>query len=184
MARLAHRARPFELEAVGVVDDAIEDGIGEGGIADEIVPGFDGELTSDQSRGSAMPFLNDLHEVASLAGVEAVGTEVVEDQQVDLGQQAEEASEATIPMGELQLCEEAGYARVVCAIAFAASPLSKSAGQPGLSESTFPANEKIAFLGDPAASRELLKERLVDVPLRAVVDVLDRGLTVAQARRA
>jgi len=43
---LAHRARPFELEAVGVVDEAIEDGIGEGGIADEIVPGFDRQLTA------------------------------------------------------------------------------------------------------------------------------------------
>ena len=52
------------LEALGVVDEAIEDGIGEGGIADDIVPGFDG----------------------ALAGVETIGTEVVEDQRVDLGQ--------------------------------------------------------------------------------------------------
>ena len=49
---LAHRARPFELEAVGVVDEAIEDGIGEGGLADEVVPGFDGELAGDQRRAS------------------------------------------------------------------------------------------------------------------------------------
>ena len=45
---LAHRTLSFELEAVGVVDEAIKDGIGEGGIADEIVPGFDGELAGYQ----------------------------------------------------------------------------------------------------------------------------------------
>ena len=51
-------------------------------------------------------------------------------------------------------------------------------------KSTFPANEKIAFLGNPAASRELLEEGFVELALRAVVDVLDRSLAVAQARRA
>ena len=34
---LAHR-RPVEREPIGVVDDAIEDGVGEGGLADDLVP--------------------------------------------------------------------------------------------------------------------------------------------------
>ena len=38
----------LELETVRVVDEAIEDRIGKGGIADEIVPGFDGELAGNQ----------------------------------------------------------------------------------------------------------------------------------------
>jgi hypothetical protein len=29
----------FELQAMGVVDDAIEDGVGEGGLADQVMPG-------------------------------------------------------------------------------------------------------------------------------------------------
>ena len=62
------------------MDEAIEDSIGEGGIADEIVPGFDGELAGYQRRRAAMPILDDLHEIVALGGVETVGTEVVEDQ--------------------------------------------------------------------------------------------------------
>jgi hypothetical protein len=133
MIGVAHRAHPFELETVGVVDEAIEDGIGEGRIADEIVPRFDGELAGYQRRRAAMPILDDLHEIVALASVEAVGTEVVEDQQIDLGQHSEETTEAAVAMGELELCEEARYAGVVCPISLAAGPLSKGAGEPRLS---------------------------------------------------
>src|SRR5262249_61936467 len=87
-------------------------------------------------------------------------------------------------MAELQLCEEARHARVICAVALAAGPLGQGAGQPGLAQAALPANEQIALLGDPAAGGELLEERFVELALRAGVDVLDRGLAVAQARRA
>ena len=87
-------------------------------------------------------------------------------------------------MGELELCEEARHARVVCSIALAAGPLSKGAGEPGLTQSAFPSNEKIAFFRNPVAGRQLLKESFIELALRAVVDVLDRRLAVAQARRA
>jgi len=74
-----------------------------------------------------MAVLDDLHEVVTLAGGEAVRTEVVEDQQIDLGQHSEEAREAAIPVGELELCEEARHARVIGAVTLAAGPLSKGA---------------------------------------------------------
>jgi hypothetical protein len=57
-AGLSRGALPFELERVAVVDEAIEDGIGVGGLADEVVPRFDGELISNQRRGATMPVLD------------------------------------------------------------------------------------------------------------------------------
>jgi hypothetical protein len=84
-------------------------------------------------------------------------------------------------VGEFELREEAWHARVIGSVALAAGSLSKGAGEPGFAQAAFTANEKIAFLGNPTASRELLEERFVELPLRAVVDVLDRGLAVAQA---
>ena len=36
-----------EIEPVRVVDDAIKDGIGVGGIADQLVPFVDGDLAGD-----------------------------------------------------------------------------------------------------------------------------------------
>src|SRR5215470_16319531 len=92
--------------------------------------------------------------------------------------------EAAIPVGEFELCEEARHARVIRAVALAAGPLSKGAGQPGFAESALSANEKIALLGDPLAGRELLEERFIELALGAIVDVLDRSLAKAQARGA
>ena len=46
------------LEALGVVDEAIEDGIGEGGIADDIVPGFDGVLVALRRSGPRSSRIN------------------------------------------------------------------------------------------------------------------------------
>jgi hypothetical protein len=64
------------------VDETVEDGVGEGWLTDEVVPGFDRELTGHQRRAAAVTILDDLHEIAPLAGVEAVGTEVIEYEQL------------------------------------------------------------------------------------------------------
>ena len=45
---------------MGIVDDAVEDGVGEGGIADHIVPAVDWELTGDQGSAAAVAFFGDL----------------------------------------------------------------------------------------------------------------------------
>ena len=37
----------LEFETVGVVNDTIEDGIGEYGFADDVMPCFDGQLAGD-----------------------------------------------------------------------------------------------------------------------------------------
>jgi len=38
------------------MDDAIENGVGERGISDDLVPGVDGELAGDDSRGGPSRF--------------------------------------------------------------------------------------------------------------------------------
>jgi hypoxanthine phosphoribosyltransferase len=53
---------------MGVMDQPIEDRIGDGRIADLFVPVLHGELTGDNGRGMAMSFLNDLQEVSSYSG--------------------------------------------------------------------------------------------------------------------
>jgi len=44
------RAVSFEYEAVGVVDDAIEDGVGDGGIGDDLMPVVDRHPAGDDVR--------------------------------------------------------------------------------------------------------------------------------------
>ncbi len=63
------------------MDDAVEDGVGEGGLADHLVPTADGQLAGDQSGGGAMAVLDDLQHVAALIGIEPLRSPIVENQQ-------------------------------------------------------------------------------------------------------
>ena len=38
----------FQFELVGVVNEAVEDGVGEGGVGDTAMPLLDGQLAGDQ----------------------------------------------------------------------------------------------------------------------------------------
>ena len=66
---LAH-AVAGERDPVGAVDDAIEDGVGEGGIADDLVPALDWQLAGDEDRAGVVAVLDDLQEIATLLGIE------------------------------------------------------------------------------------------------------------------
>ena len=61
-------ALALEGEPVGVVDQAIEDGVGDGGIADDLVPVLDRQLAGHDGGAAAVPILHDLQEVAALLG--------------------------------------------------------------------------------------------------------------------
>jgi hypothetical protein len=45
---------------VSVVEDAVEDGVGEGGIAEVVVPAVDGDLAGDEDGAVAIAVLHDL----------------------------------------------------------------------------------------------------------------------------
>ena len=51
---------------MSVVDDAVEDGVAEGGIANGVMPVFYGELAGDEGRAAAMSVFEDIEEVTSL----------------------------------------------------------------------------------------------------------------------
>jgi len=59
--------RSFEF-----VDDAIEDGVGNSWIADDLVPALDRQLAGDEDRMGIVAILDDLKQVAALFGVELV----------------------------------------------------------------------------------------------------------------
>ena len=54
----AHRPA-VEREPVGIVDDAIEDGVGESGFADHLVPGVGRQLAGDECRAPSVTVLDD-----------------------------------------------------------------------------------------------------------------------------
>ena len=109
------------------MDDAIEDGVSEGGLANHLMPRLHGELTGNQRRAGPVAVLDDLHQVAPLAGGEPLRAPVVEDQQIGLGEYAEEAREAAIAVRQLEVDEEPWHARVVDCVSVAAGLLRERA---------------------------------------------------------
>ena len=53
-----------ELQAVSVVNEAIQDGVAEGWVADNVVPMFDGDLAGDDGGGATVAIIKDLQKVA------------------------------------------------------------------------------------------------------------------------
>ena len=76
-----------EFDPVGVVDEAIEDGVGDGGIADDFVPAIDGHLAGDdeRSRRRSDPRRSRAGRGAARQS-SGLGSPVVEDEQVDAGE--------------------------------------------------------------------------------------------------
>jgi hypothetical protein len=57
---------------MGVVDEAVENGVGIGRVADDGVPVFDGELAGDDGGSAAVAFLEDFEKVVAGLGVEGL----------------------------------------------------------------------------------------------------------------
>jgi hypothetical protein len=74
------QAVALKLDPVGIVDDAVEDGVHQGGIADDLVPARDWQLAGDQQRAGV---LEDLQQIAALFRAQRPGPPVVVDQQIE-----------------------------------------------------------------------------------------------------
>ena len=77
-------AHGFTLEgkAEGIMDDAVEDGIGEGGILNLRVPLVDGELGGKETRGLAVAVIEEVEDIAGLIGGEGITEPFIEDDEV------------------------------------------------------------------------------------------------------
>jgi hypothetical protein len=71
---------------VGVVDQPVKDGVGNGGFTEGVVPVADRELAGDDGGAELVAVLDDLEQVGSLLGCERSQGEVVDDQDADLAQ--------------------------------------------------------------------------------------------------
>src|SRR5690349_22771894 len=91
-----------------VVNDAVEDGVSICRIAYEGVPFVDRDLAGEDGRAAPIAFLEDLVEVATGAGVERFEAPIVEDEELDAGETAQNAGIAAITAGERGFGEELG----------------------------------------------------------------------------
>ena len=60
----------FQIDPVSVVYEAVEDGVAEGGVGDDLVPMIDGQLGGDERRSVAMAVIEQLEQIVALLGGE------------------------------------------------------------------------------------------------------------------
>ena len=119
---------------MGIVDDAVEDGVGEGGIADHIVPAVDWELTGDQGSATAAAFFGDLEQVMTLFGTEEFEAPVVEDE----AERAHQSRIASVTMSQRQIGEEPRDALVEDGPVVAARFVAEGTSKPTFADAGWP----------------------------------------------
>jgi hypothetical protein len=77
--RLA-QALAFKLDAVRVVNDTVEDGVGERGAADDLILLIDRHLAGDDQRARVVMILDNLQQVTTLFGRRRLRSPVIQDQ--------------------------------------------------------------------------------------------------------
>ena len=95
---------------MGVVDEAIEDGVGVGRVADDLVPFVDRDLAGEDGRSAVVAFFEDFVEIAASAGVEGIEAPIVEDEELGAAQAAHDAGISAVAGGQREFGEELGDA--------------------------------------------------------------------------
>lgn len=122
----------FQFELMSVVHQAVEDGVGQGGVADGGVPVFNWKLTGDDGRAAAVAVVEHFQQVAPVCVVEHGKPSVINREHVYFGPLLEQLHIPAIGAANGQLVKHARQAYVVSAAPHAASLVRQRAGQPSL----------------------------------------------------
>ncbi len=85
-----------------VVQQSVQNCIGQGGIADGFMPLVDRQLAGDQGGPQAVAVLHDFQQVIALAERHLLQTPVVQYQEICFCQLLDQLGEAAIPVGDAQ----------------------------------------------------------------------------------
>src|ERR1700733_1709711 len=167
---------PFQFDAMGAVHDAVEDGIADRRIADQLVPARHGDLAGHQQRTFLVAVIDDLQQVAPLLRVQRFRAPVVDDQQPGALQHRQHPREPSFTTGDRELGEQPRRAPIEHREAFPAGLVSQSAGQPRFARTRRTADYQVLAVTDPVTASEFEEQRAVQTTRRAEVGVLDHGV--------
>jgi hypothetical protein len=170
----------------GVVNETVENRVGVGWIADDVMPFVHGDLTGDYYRATAVSLFEDFEKVMAGARVEGLQRPIVEDQNVDPSKGAKKTRMSSVAARERKIGEQFWDALVEDRAIIPASLVAESGSQPTLSDPGWAADGQVVVRIDPLTLDELLEQGAIKTARAAVIDVFDRSLLaqpgVAQAR--
>ena len=136
---------------MGVVDQAVEDGVGQGGMAEGLVPARHRQLAGDHGRTSLVALVEDFQQIPPALVVERSQPPVVEHQDLDLGERGHQLEVATVGPGEGEFREQVRQALVEGGVALPASDVGQGASQIGFSDAGRAGDEHVLAGADPIA---------------------------------
>src|ERR1700750_1517589 len=96
-----------QLDAVGVVDDAIEDCVGQSWVADQVMPAVHWDLAGDQRGATAVAILDDFQQVMALLSGERLQPPIIKDEQLHAAKGAHQPGVATVAACQHEIAEQA-----------------------------------------------------------------------------
>jgi hypothetical protein len=172
-----------KLDPVSVVNEAVEDGVGECWIADHVMPAIDRHLAGDERRRVIEAILDDFEQVAGLLRGEGFRPPIIQDEQFDPAEAFEQLAISPVATRQGESTKEAWNTLVKDGDILPAGLLAESAGKPAFAGATRSCDDEASPLADPVAGGELEEQRAVETARGAIIDVFDAG-GLTKARRA
>lgn len=181
------------------MSQAVGDGVGEGWVADGLVPLVDRQLACDDRGAAALPIFEDFQEIAAFGGGWDGQASVARDQDQELGARDgfQNAAAPTVASGDGQGLEEPGNAVIHDPVVVAAGLVAECAGNPAFAQPCWPCDPQILVPVDPAAVNEVRHDRFVDAaraahvirrafdpPDQMLIRLILRRMRLAEAPRA
>ena len=121
---------------MGVVDEPIEDGVGDGRVGDDLVPVVDRQLAGHDGRTAIVPVVDDLQEVATLILRQGGEPPIVEDQDLDSCQALEQPGVTAVAACQRQGIKQSRNALIGHGAIVAASLVTERTGKPTLADTS------------------------------------------------
>ena len=160
---------------MSVVNKAVEHGVGDGGIADDLVPVIDRHLAGDDGRAAFVAIVHDFQQIAALLAGERGETPIVENEEIDPCERLEQPGIAAVAAGERQCLEQPRNPMVEDRTIVATSLVAERAGDPSLADPGRADDQQVMLAVDPVAGGELGEEGAVEASRGPQIDVLDDG---------
>ena len=158
------------------MQQTVEDAVGDGGVADLLVPVGHRHLRSENHRATLIAIVADLEKVAAFLVFQCSHREVVDQKHVDLGQAEQHAAHAAVGMSDRQLAKQFTALLVQSRETIPAGFLRQGAANPTLANAGGTEEENILLLLYPFAAGQGTQELAIQPARMLVVGVFDGGL--------
>lgn len=165
---------------MGVVNEAVEDGIGEGGIAEVGVPAIDGELAGDEGGAFVVTILQEFEQITLMRIGKRGESEVIDDQELGLGEVLEQETFLAQRIGFGEFLDKAWQAQIAHTDLVLAGVMGERAGEIAFANAGGSNDQHIEALFDPTEVGELRQNTFVQAAWSALIDVFEAGVLLRQ----